>query len=93
MTAEAIRVQLAAAPFPEQPAIAEWEVTVGPDSVGEPGVWVYVTVRDEVFAGFQRTWQDLRRRIRETVSELAPEAFTYIHLRLASEALQLVAQA
>lgn len=93
MNAEAIRARLLAHPFPEKPAIADWEVTTGPDSIGEPGVWVYVTVNDEHLEAFQTTWQDLRRRIRIVVSESAPEAFAYIRLQAASEVAQVAANA
>lgn len=85
MNADTIKAKLTGLALAEQSAIADWDVTVGSDSTGDPAVWVFVIVRDDRLADFEPTWNDARWRIKGAVSEVAPEAFTYVRMQLESE--------
>ena len=85
MNADAIKAKLGKLDIADQAAIANWDVTTGRDSTGDPAVWVFVVVKDEHLAAFEPTWHETRWRIKAAVAELAPEAFPYVRLQLESE--------
>ena len=85
MNAELIKSKLQALPLTNRSAIADWRVRTGLDSTGDPAVWVYVVLRDDLVESFEAGWEAARWQIKAAVAEVAPDVFTYIRMQFESE--------
>lgn len=85
MNADQIETRLDGSVLPQKAAIADWQIQTGRDSTGDPAVWVFVVVRDDLLRLFQETWTAMRQQISDAVAEEAPDAFTCIRMQLESE--------
>ena len=85
----ATRLRALRSPFAQR--VRRWDVRVGRDHAGEPAVFVHPVLDDEGAAAAlgaeQDAWYELHAEIRQLVARIAGvEPFTYIRLRLLSEA-------
>lgn len=78
-----IRAALERMEVPE--GVVNWQVETGLDSTDEPGVWVYVVVRDGDFTEVVSNWAKLGSEIRTAVAKVRPEVNTYVRFRAESE--------
>jgi hypothetical protein len=88
-----IALTAATKPFPD--FVLGIDYTLDTDATGDPGIWIWVIVPDDVdpdSSEFQQFSTRFRKAVRNALAEVKSERLPYVHFRLLSEAIEAMTE-